>query len=236
MIARSSDSGFRGKIKASHKMLDSGASHQEREKFLERQGVKFDKNRHAYQIEKNGGDIGTQSYKQDELDITTYLWHGCSGGEYYSELVWEINKKHFDSHGDKPDDRLALGYDDNWWDYASYSVSETSETSEYIHVLEDDFGSGPAFRFEDSAWGVGNYVHYAGVYLDTRGDYDPEDRRIQGGFTHLWEGVGIQSISVGYPFGISVGVDADYKSWRTQTEVDDDTLLRVNQSQSNYCS
>lgn len=235
---RSSDQPFKSKIKASHRLLENGATHEERESFLEKHGVTFAKNRYVYQIPAHDDGMGTMSYEENDLDITIYLWHNCPDGQYYAELIWTYLWEWYDS-GSRPNDRVGIGYNNEWWDYESYSISTTTETSTYVTPNEDEFGEGPAFEVDDYQLGLDSAEsdqHWAGVYLEPVGNYTSDERRIQGGYAHLWEGVTIESVSVGYPWGISVSVsDTNYK-WETATEIDGDTLLRVAQEDSIYCS
>ncbi|MFC6731692.1 hypothetical protein [Haladaptatus sp. GCM10025893] len=177
------------------------------------------------------------SYQDNDLDISCYLWHNCPKGEYYAELIWTYNWE-WDDSGQKPNDRVGIGYENQWWDFESYNVSETTETSTYVTPNENEFGDGPSFEVDDYyiGWdGAENDQHWAGVYLEPVGNYTSDERRIQGGYSHIWNNVSIDSVSIGYPWGVSVSVSDSRYEWRTTTD-DSGNLLRVRQEDSNYCS
>lgn len=221
-------------IQQSHEMLEGGASLEERETYLENENITSDKSQQTFKIQREDS-VSPQSFDSDELDITAYLWHSCDDGEYYAELVWDYEWD-VGSYGAPPNDRVGIGFNSEWWDYSSYSISDTTETSNLVTPNESEFGSGPAFLVNDDDVPDENNQYWAGVYLDAVGDYTEDERRIQGGYSHLWEGVSVDSVSVSYPVGVSVSVSDHTYEWTTPTEQDGDTLLRLSQADSVYCS
>lgn len=228
-------------IEQSLRVKEETGSIEKWHQFLRNRGSDVTSETATYEmpVEANSsGDVSTQDWTKAELDITLTIGGYCTtdGPEYYADLSWSYDDA-ADSgnygYGRLPLDIAGISYDYDWWDLTSYSVSEATSTSSYVTTREESFtGTGPAFEVNDydiSYDGAEQDLHYGGVYLEPIGDYSPSERRLQGGYTHTWNSITIDSVSVSFPAGVGVSVsDATYK-WNTKTEQDQDTLLRVSQ-------
>ena len=236
--ADSSNDSFKDHIRTANQILESDEySREDREKYLNKYNITGEGDRHTFVVDKKEeskeGELSTQSFAKYHLDIEVRLWSNCPDGDYYAELIWEYDWPYH--QGEMPRDRVAIGYENQWWDLESYSIRETTETSTYVSPKEEEFGDGPCFTARDE-YGDNQNQHYAGAYIEPVGNYGTRERRIQGAYTHVWNDISIESVSVGYPLGISVSVsDEDYK-WRTRTERHGDELLRIAQADATYCS
>ncbi|USZ69561.1 hypothetical protein NGM10_07465 [Halorussus salilacus] len=222
-------------IEQSHDVLQATGSVERQHEFLRNRGFNTTYDRVTYQI-PTSGEVGTESFDKADLDITLSLFIDCSGdGTYTAQQSWTYDWGSFDGGAD-PMDISGLGWTDGW-DLESYTISETTYSSEYVSYHDGSVSEGPGIAFDVDDYGImlddeEDYNHFFAVDLETVGDYTEEERRIQGSYTHLWESIEITGISIGYPASVSVSVsDATYK-WKTDTEDDGDTLLRVNESQA----
>lgn len=199
-------------------------------------GVTSDSRTFEVPVPASSEDVSTERYDTDELDITMSLTGQCTveGTRYYADLSWSYASGWFTGSGAPPVDVAGLGYNTDWWELYSYTISETTSTSEYVSYRDGTMSSGAGLGFDvgDSSIstnGDEDDLHHCGVYLMPIGDYSENERRIQGAYSHTWSEVTIDSVSVGYPLGISVSVSDETNEWKTDTEDDGDTLLRVNQ-------
>jgi len=233
--ANDQESEFEDHIRRSYELLRSGATHEARKRFLEARGLSVYETRHTFKMPAHADEVGTDSFDSNELDIRLNLIAGCAGGRYYAENVWEYDWDIGGGYGQKPNDRIGIGFETQWWAYSSSSVSDTTETSSLVQPNESEFGDGPAFEMNDASVDAEDGRHWAGVYLDPVGDYSSNERRVQGGYSHLWNGVTIENVSVGLPKGISVAVSNETNEWRTWTEQDNDTMLKAYQEDATDC-
>lgn len=204
--------------------------------YLRNQGFSVASDSHTYEIPKSTDGVSTQEVNTDELHIDISLSYDCED-VYYADLSWQYVDDTDDWHtpiGDVPYDGAGIGFDSDWWDLHSYTISDTTETSQYVSYRDGTAdGTGPAFnvdddqKYHDDNW---DSVEYCGLYLDPIGDYSYDERRLQGGYGHTWENISVESISVGFPWAISVTVTDETYRWETDTEEDEDTLLRLAQS------
>ncbi len=215
-------------------MLDDGVSDEVRENYLNDHGIVGEESAYTYTIERDDEGVGQQNYDKDELDIVCRLWHDCPDGLYYAEVVWEYAWDGIEE-GKKPHDRVGIGYERQWWDYSSYDVSETTETSYLVEPEPDEFGDGAVFKMNDYEANK-NRQYWCGLYLDPVGDYSSDERRVQAGYAHTWGQTVIENVSVGFPAGISITASNEDKYWETKTEIGGSYLLRVAQKDSVYCS
>jgi hypothetical protein len=210
--------------------------------YLRDRGFGVASDSHRFAIDVDGPS--TDHYKDQKfLDITITLSIDCSyDGTYYTDLSWTYEEDGawlHDAAGAPPVDIAGIGYHIDWWDLESYTISETTSMSEYVSYRDGTAdGTGPGFEMDDDAmsyYGDDDDIHWCGLYIEPIGDYDSDERRLQGGYTHTWKEVTIDSVSVSYPGGVSVSVSDETKSWDTDTEQDGDTLLRLRQSDAYGC-
>lgn len=246
--ARNDREEFRRVIEQSHRVREKTGSQQRWYEFLRNRGLTGTTTHYTYQLpaKASSDGVSTQEIQSEtELNIWLTLWYNCETDEYYAEQNWTYDDSadgcSYCSDGAPPVDVTGFGWDYQWWDLASYSISEATTTSSngYVSVDEDSFdGTGPAFRVNDEdIWWDGNEgnTFYGGCYIVPVGDATEDERRIQGSYTHTWNSIEITGISVSFPAGVSVSVSDTTYTWRTTTENDQDTLLRVKQSgASNY--
>lgn len=60
-----------------------------------------------------------------------------------------------------------------------------------------------------------------------------DDRYIQGAYNHNWNSISVD-VAVSAPAGLSVSPSNESYSWITRTEDDQDTLLRMYESEHDY--
>lgn len=236
-----SKSDFRRTIEHSLRVKEATNSIDKWHAFLRQRGIDVRSMTRRYQMPaKNSGEIGTQHWYPDELDITiTISASGCTGDEYYVDLTWSYINDTSDGHvgGELPVDIAGLYWDPNWWDLTSNDTSQSLTSSDYVWYRDGSFdGDGPAFNVDD----LSIYAHdetdiwYCGAYLIPLGDYTASERRVYAEYSHTWNDVSIDSVSVSYPAGLSVSVSNETYEWTTDTEKDGSTLLYVHQNDA-YC-
>lgn len=252
---------FKEHVQASRKLVNAGADQSERDEYLRDRGAQTtNSNQYKLsdldvdlgtksQIEPDSVDSQTTdpealgvSYDPEDLDINMYLveWED----HYYAELYWtHMNPYHPDqrrgwSHRSWEGlySRVGMAYEEDWWNFADTSLEETTETSALVEPAESEFGSGPSYKVDAQSvdYNLNPERHdplSAGVYLDPIGDYDPQERKIQGAFSLVWMDFlpGIDDVSVSFPAGITVSPSFGTSQWKTATKRDQDTLLRVRQ-------
>lgn len=225
--ASASTGGFRETIEHSHAVREATGSIEEWMNYLERHDVYGETKNVSYTINKG---FTTQSIDKNELDINISLLEDCDTSEYYAELAWEYSG----GTGEAPKDGIGIVYDSSWWKLAYDNIWDTTSVSGYVDP-EEEWG----FNFEGPGYSCNDYraakdstqsYHHAGVYLLERDEsVDSSDREIQGSYAHNWHDVNVQSVSVGYPSGVSMNVSDETYLWETKTENDGD-LLRLSQA------
>lgn len=233
---------FKRKIEESQRVKQSTQDVYRWLDYLETKGIYGDTVQRRYTIRK--GDVDDSSsgagskyartmgdqHEEEDLVINISLVYDCSREDYYAELTWRYNDNNGDSDiGQDPLDGVGMHYKESWWKLRYNNIYDTTSTSTDV-APEDDWG----FDFEGPGYSMDDYSarndmedrqYYAGVYIVPRDeDVDPEDREIQGKYTHTWEEVEIESVSVSYPAGLSVSVSNDDKKWTTKYNGDGDLL------------
>lgn len=238
-VSAANDEGRRDELlEKSHKILMNTGSVEKQHKFLRNKGFSTKMDQQSYAVPRSDG-VSTQSFDRDDLDITMSLFKDCRGdGNYTAELTWDY-KYNWDDIGSDPWDVAGIGWEEGYWDYESYDLAESTYTGGDITVQYRDgtSGSGPGFNVADVDSTDGDRG-YCGVNLVPLGDYSIEERILQGAYSHTWESVTIDSVSVAYPYGVSVSVTDESYEWKTDTEIDGTTLLRLNQADAEcscYC-
>lgn len=232
-------SDFRRIIDQSHRVREKTNSMDRWFQFLRNHNIVGHAKNATYTIPAGESTDGVSSEQIEETDLNIWisLWYNCDTDEYYAEMNWSYDNT-TSSWGEDPIDGAAIGYDQTWWDLASYSISEATTTSNYVSVDEDSFdGTGPGFYVDDLSLWVNedwDITHYCGVYLNDVGTATEDERRIQGGYAHTWDRISVSSVSGSWPAGISVTVSNETYKWETKTEQDQDTLLRVSQADADY--
>ena len=237
---------FKRKIEESQRVKQSTQDVYRWLDYLETKGIYGDTVHRRYTIRKDNVDdssSGAESkyarttgyqYQEADLDIYISLVHDCDREDYYAELAWTYEDNGDFSVGQDPLDGAGMHYKDNWWKLRDNNIYDTTSTSTDV-APEENWGfdfEGPGYSMDD--YGARNDMedrqYYAGVYIVPRDeDVDAEDRAIQGRYTHTWEEVEIESVSVSYPAGLSVSLSNNEKKWRTKDNGDGD-LLRITQA------
>ena len=239
---------FKQRIQSSLQYKNATQSLKKWRDYLEKQDItvhsnKFSVGPSSSESSSSGKFAGTQHISdQEALDITISLAvDGC--GNYYTDLTWTYNKQQNGWHedtGKPPLDGTGLYYNENWWNVLYDSVSETTETSKYVAYKDGSYGgNGPGFTVNDNniwLYDDENKYHWAGVYLESVGDYSEDQRQVYGEYIHNWweERTRVDSINVSYPAGISISYTKEeyVDEWKTDTEDDGDTFLKIKQSEA----
>lgn len=177
----------------------------------------------------------TEKISRSDLDISIMLSVDCWGdaSQYYADLSWSYDS----SWTEPPYDYAGLIWDTNWWDlYYDDSYSDSFPTSDYVSYKDGTFtGDGPAFEVDDYL-GYDSYC-WGGAYITPIGDYSSTQRRVYGRYSHTWDRVEVQSVSIGFSASgpsLSVSLSDETKEWQTDSEQDGDTPLYVHQNDA-YC-
>lgn len=233
--------GFKRIIEQSLQVKESTNSIEKWHSFLENHGIDVQSRAQRYNLPgKSGGDVGTQHWYPEELDVTiTISAPGCTGDEYYADLSWSYINDTSDSHvgGEYPYDIAGLYWNSDWWDLTSTDTNQSLTASSNVWYRDGTFsGDGPAFNVDDPAIYAADEtdIWYCGAYLVPLGNYTASERRVYGEYTHTWSNVSITGVSVSYPPGLSVSLSNETYKWNTDTEDDGSTLLYVHQNDA-YC-
>lgn len=216
-----------------HRILEQTG---DRQKYLDH----FDKRTNAnwikrtYTIRKDD-DASTEEIDRSDLDISMLMSVDCYGDpdQYYVDLAWNYDYWYTEN----PADFTGLIWDHNWWDlYYPDSYGESLSTSDYVNYEEGTFaGQGPVFGVDDLN-GNGSSL-WCGAYITPIGDYSSTQRRVYGRYTHTWDRVEVESVSVGMSRSgpsLSVTLSDNTKKWQTDTEQDGDSPLYLQQNDA-YC-
>jgi len=99
-------------------------------------------------------------------------------------------------------------------------------------------GGGPIWEINDvetiyEGW-ENDKVFYAGVDMNWKGS-DPDARTISASYSHTWSDVTVNSVSIGYPAGVSVAVGSEDKRYTKGTN-DSGDFLRLRKRDAILCS
>ena len=220
-------------MEQSYHILEKTGDSEKRRKYLRNHGFGTATDRHQFSFPQKGPGKQT-NLETDDLDIEINLFVDRDG-VYTADLTWYYEWGSWGDSGDPPVDIAGVGWDSDWWDYEDYNLEESTHNSgDGVSYRDGTSGSGPAFDVDD--YNLFRYgddgPHYFSVDIVPKGDYESDERRIQGAYSHTWESVDINGVSVGYPSGVSVTVGNSSKEWTTDTEKDGSTLLRLQQRQA----
>lgn len=185
----------------------------------------------TYRVPQPSDDPSTDKISRSDLDVTMLLSVDCYGdpSQYYADISWG-----YDSIWTAdPYDYAGLIWDANWWDlYYDDSYSQSFPTSDYVTYKDGTFtGDGPAFEVDDFA-GYDSYC-WGGAYITPIGDYSSTQRRVYGRYSHTWNSVTVESVSIGFSASgpsLAVTLSDETKEWQTDSEQDGDTPLYVHQN------
>lgn len=231
--AREGDGGELERIvDAAHRILERTGDQQRYMDFLRNRAPTNWASR-SYTIEKSSDDDpSTERIFKSELDITIGIVNDCwsNPSKYYADLSWSYDA----SWCERPFDYTGLIWDRNWWDlYYPDSYDNSFATSDYVSYKDGTFGGdGPAFEVDD-IYADDETNSWSGVYITPIGDYSQTQRRVYGRYTHTWDRVTVESVSVGFSAtgpSLSVELSDETKKWQTDSEQDGSTPLYVHQS------
>lgn len=227
------------KLLAQANKIGQRAGKQQRHKFLRVHGFKVASVEYPMQL----GDEGVSTQEFDNVDGSSSDCDICldfslfeSSTMYTIQLDWTYDKEsswwgHSDS-GSYPMDAAGCYFDTQKWNFYSRSLSETSYSSSYVSVEDDDTSDGLAFSVDDVLGDDENEDRYCGVHIVPTGDYSESERDVRGQYVHTWNTSNVDySFGIDYPAGISTSfsTDKEVKEEATSTEGDGDTLMVLNQ-------
>lgn len=228
------------RIEQSHRVLQA-AGPEKQHKFLRKHGVATAMDSGSMSVPSGASDgPSTQTLDTHEITLTFSLYTDCetydSGvtagdGTYIAEMTWEYDET-VDDYGDAPKDYVGIGWDNNTWYYEDNNTSDVDSYSNNVSYYGDE-GRGPAWEVADGAildGADGDTVYWANVDLVWNGtDNQKDNRTIAASYTHTWDEVGIDSVSVSYPAGVSLTVSNEDKKWYKNYNDNGDFLkLRFN--------
>ncbi len=235
---------FRNGIDASLKKREKTNDYDGWVKYLKKRGYGVQSKGANWKFGQEGGSpmqnddgVSTMDFPVRDLGTKITLIYDCDQGIYYGETAFEYDWSN--GTGDNPIDHAAVAWTKDTWFLDSTSLSESTRTSGFVFLNEEEgfSGIGAAYNVYDaSVWwnGQQNKWYYGGVYMRPANDGKPEsDRYIQGAYNHNWEDIDV-SFSLDADSGISVTPSNQNFSWVTRTKSDQDTLLRLYQNEATY--
>ena len=238
---------FRETLKQSHRVLQAAGPKKQHE-FLQNRGIATATDSATHKLcgpTQGGNDPSTQTLVESEISLWFSLYYDCGtgtypNGTYIAELTWEYDPT-WDDVGDNPMDYVGIGWDDNTWYYEDNNLDDMYVSHpNYINHYGGSSGYGPAWEVDDrytldDAWTDEHLYFFTGVHLDWNGSDSLKDNRtIAASYSHTWNSVTINSVSVGYPYGVSVGVGNEEKEWTKDTN-DSGTFLRLRYNDIEGC-
>ena len=235
-IAAAQKNEFKRTIQKSHEVLNTKGPEAKVE-FLRANGVGVAQRVKRVNLSPNTGSNDKFTTTQDDDfnagdDATFYFYlyedcneNGYHDGTYTVELAWNYDEGAFQD--DHPEDAAQLMWGpEEAWRKESRNFYESTYTSDYVYFDEETDGYGPGFRVQDEHDESDTDWWYCGLYLEPTGNDDPDTRGVSGEYLHTWTEEGdpeISSISVGYPWEISVTLtDGDDKVGDEDIERDKD--------------
>lgn len=211
-------------------------------KYLQSQGCGLASVETGLSLDKSDG-VSTQGFDNVDgsssdcdicLDFT--LYHDIYGN-YNIDMYWTYDSEKWTGGGGySPHDGLGLYFDPQQWDFEFDTLTGTSYTSnkDIVSVEDDSIYDGLPFSVYDAGTGD-DTAYWAGIYITPVGDYSPSERYVYGEYLHTWNvDYTNYSMSVSYPGGVSMSFDTSETviTEPTGTEGDGNTLMKLNQNQS----
>lgn len=247
---RSSFEKFEKNIRQARKVREnSGDSFHVYEKFLEAKNIKTVKTVQRYSFKEDGGGATDQgsftTQKIDDIDtkgidiVMSLSWPTYYNPNYYTELYWRYYFKRGtnpESTGERPLDAIGFSWLDSCWEPQSYSLDDTSASSQYVNFEDSAFGAN-TFGFDVDDYEIagnttgscgGSYTcetysdyYWGGVYLSSEkgssGCDLNSDTKILGVYDHTWNGsYSSFGVSAGWPNSIGI-------TYTTNTYVDSES-------------
>ncbi|QCD65199.1 MULTISPECIES: hypothetical protein [Halomicrobium] len=191
-------------------------------------GISISGQKKTYTVQGSSNEITTEYLDRRDLNIEIGI--GAYGGDYTDNdgeyavtLTWDWSGEDLDDWGEPPRDIVGLHWVGDDWTVANAEHKSTNHTYYKKHS-----GKHIDYQFNDSL-GDGSDVHYFVTNLEPTGDSDPDDREVGGGYIHTYDGVKIESVTAGFPAGLSATLSNNNKKWNTSTDSDSDALI-VSQS------
>lgn len=234
---------FKNTVDASLKKRDQINDYDKWINHLRKRGLGVKSKGAYYRFGEDGGvpiqddDMSSQSFPARDLETRITLVYDCNQDTHYGELAFRYDFSN--GTGDNPTDWAAVAWSEDTWFLESKSISDTTRTSSFVYTDENTGfkGEGPGFEvYDSSVWynGSENTYYYGGVYMRPADDStSSDDRYIQGAYNHNWNSISVD-VAVSAPAGLSVSPSNENYSWVTRTEDDQDTLLRMYESEHGY--
>lgn len=220
-------------------------------KFLRNSGFGLSTKRIVYQFTPGTEDeVSTERIYDYNITFDLTLSIGCAGN-YYGDLSWryDLSEGSCCPSPEQPIDNAAITWDDDKWQLAtnsSYYSSDNCTNHSYVGedgytVINGSAGIARGIGFDvDAHWALNtgciDRLFYIGGRIEPIGDWSSDERPIGGAYAINYSGGSVDSISVSYPYGISVT-----SSWETNTENvtyngtgSNKEFLRVFQSDASY--
>lgn len=232
-------------LEQSHRILEAKGPEKQHQ-FLRNRGVGTAMDSATYNMPSHASDgPSTQTLVEHEISLTFSLFNDCGfngypDGTYVAELSWEYDAS-FDDYGDPPMDHVGIGWDNNTWYYEDNNTSDMYDNSDYVNYKSGTSGRGPAWEINDdytldNGYAFDGQDHYfVGVHLVWNGtESEKNNKTISASYSHTWSNVNINSVSVSYPGGVSVGVSNEDKEWNKGRD-DSGEFLRLGYNEVSGC-
>lgn len=192
------------------------------EKYLRNRGFSVASKKQTYMVPKTSGSNGepsTQYLDRNELEIAIGISKYYNQQKYSFSLDWNWSRQDADDWGEPPRDIVGFYWENSDWNVADASLYTDSNV--YFEGFSDTHSS---FEFDDSQGDDGSN-YYAYIDLTPAGTASPSERQVGGEYTHTYDGVKLQSVSGGFPSGITVTLSNNNKQWDNSYDENGDALL-----------
>jgi hypothetical protein len=213
--------------KQSLRVLEETNSPPKQREFLRDHGFTGTSVQASYSIPigHGSGDIEPMNVPTRDLDISMHLFD-IGYEEYDVSLSFQYEMDPGDS-GEHPWDIAAMAWNSSWWAFSADTIQEATYTRgpTTIAYRSDSRGPGVSFRADDAHLPAGQRSDFfaCGAYIRPVGN-DSELRRVYGEFSHTWNSVEIQGVTLGWK-SISVNVGNEAHEWHTDHERDGTMLI-----------
>lgn len=191
-------------------------------KYLRKNNFSIATREKSYTVPRSSGSddgFSTQYLDRNDLNISIDITKYANEEKYSFSLWWDWSREGIDDWGEPPRDIVGFYWEDSDWDVADAALYTSSKV--YFEGFSDTHSS---FEFNDSE-GDGGAEFYAYIDLIPVGSSSPSYRQVGGEYTHTYDGVKINSVSGGFPAGISLDLSNNNKQWDNSYDENGDPLL-----------